>query len=199
MHNMAGSKSNICCANILQTHSTEHAAHHKLDRCWDEVQQSQQSAPSRGRENLGQWVRSNELQPRNRNFPQPRNRICPDRSASGNDAPPKENIVSDTETTHVDLANELDHHIYHRFNVAQGLEDVQLFEHEKIEAIEIDTKNYLEQHTKQVTDCVKLMAQLPINACLLARGKDSAPVFVTSTSEQNEDAALMNRLKELRM
>ena len=94
-------------------------------------------------------------------------------------------IVSDTETTHVDLANELDHHIYHRFNVAQGLEDVQLFEHEKIEAIEIDTNNYLAQHTKQVTDCVKLMAQLPIKPSLLVPGTD--------------DAALIERLKALKM
>ena len=94
-------------------------------------------------------------------------------------------IVSDTETTHVDLANELDHHIYHRFNVAQGLEDVQLFEHEKIEAIEIDTNNYLAQHTKQVTDCVKLMAQLPIKPSLLVPGTD--------------DAALIERLKALKI
>ncbi|OAQ99127.1 hypothetical protein LLEC1_03559 [Akanthomyces lecanii] len=109
------------------------------------------------------------------------------------------NIVSDTESTHVDLANELDHHIYHRFNVAQGLQNVQLFEHEKIEAIKIDTTNYLAQHTKQVTDCVELMAQLPINPSPLAPGPDSDQAFMTSAPGQSEVAALSSRLKALRI
>lgn len=87
--------------------------------------------------------------------------------------------------------------IYHRFNVEQGLQAVELFEYEKLPRIVADTSEYLSRRRVQVSHCIAQMVQLPLPMkfleCLEPR-PDLLPV-----SEENTEQGLKQRLENLKM
>jgi hypothetical protein len=109
------------------------------------------------------------------------------------------NIVSDTETTNFDLGKEFTRGIYHRFNVEQGLQEVELFEFEKIASIRADTNDYLTRKWADLGDCVTQMAKLVPNLEPLAEHSDEAEMFGKAESRKDTDLDLKQRLEGLRM
>lgn len=57
-------------------------------------------------------------------------------------------VATATESNHRNMASRFNHkpHIYQRFNVDQGLQGIQLFEHRKVEDIKAHTETYLRKH-----------------------------------------------------
>ncbi|KIW04623.1 uncharacterized protein PV09_04370 [Verruconis gallopava] len=107
-------------------------------------------------------------------------------------------IGSDTESTHASMLREdsLDGS-YFRFNVEQGLQDVELFEYKKLENIVVDTKNYLQVRTRELDDCVDRMVSLRLNPFPLAERDDLEEQYGAKGSERDEEH-LKKRLAALR-
>ena len=104
-------------------------------------------------------------------------------------------IVSDTETVATDLELDFKEPIYHRLNVEQGLQAVELFEYEKLPRILADTTNYINRRSKDITRCVAVMASLPISDEPLMQQP-----YIDASSEvsrEAEDEALRQRLASL--
>jgi hypothetical protein len=106
-------------------------------------------------------------------------------------------IATDTETTHTGLVRELKSELYHRFNVEQGLQEVQLFEYEKLEGIKVDTENYLTHRSRELTICVLRMAKLTLPLEPLDNRPDEVKHF--GKTGVSDDANLQDRLVALRM
>ena len=70
-------------------------------------------------------------------------------------------IITDSERVALELREELDRSLYYRFNVDQGLEEVQLFQYESQEIIAADTFEYITQKKDEIRDCIRLMAKFP--------------------------------------
>ena len=108
-------------------------------------------------------------------------------------------IVTRTETEHTSLRTtfqpRLD--IYHRFNVEQGLQDVELYDYQQTEAIQTDTENYLISRSVEVTTCVIGMAKLPVKLKPLEARGNSEEVF--GSTGESDDSNLLKRLQALRM
>jgi hypothetical protein len=106
-------------------------------------------------------------------------------------------IATDTETPHTGLVRELSSELYHRFNVEQGLQEVELFEYEKLEGIQVDTENYLTQRSRDLTTCVLRMAKLTLPLAPLEERPDTEEHF--GTTGDSDDANLHRRLAALKM
>lgn len=106
-------------------------------------------------------------------------------------------IATDTETVHNNMERRLEDTIYHRFNVEQGLQEVQLFEYEKEESIVVDTDHYLESEPRTLARCVRCMKELVPQLSPVAEHEDCATVFPSGA--ENDEAALRRRLQALRM
>lgn len=108
-------------------------------------------------------------------------------------------IATRTETEHISLREAFQRRldIYHRFNVEQGLQDVELYDYQQIEAIQADTENYLSARNVEVIDCVLGMAKLPIKLHPLDERGNSEEVF--GTTGEKYDVDLLKRLEALRM
>ena len=106
-------------------------------------------------------------------------------------------IVSDTETVASDLELDFKDPIYHRLNVEQGLQAVELFEAEKISRILADTTNYINRRSKDITRCVAVMASLPLSYEPLAQRSYNIPTSNLTGAAAEE--ALKQRLAALRM
>ena len=87
--------------------------------------------------------------------------------------------------------------IYHRFNVEQGLQAVELFEHEKLPRIVADTSEYLSRRRVQVSQCVVQMAQLSLPLRLTERSEACSELQTGSAG--NTEQALRQRLDNLKM
>lgn len=103
-------------------------------------------------------------------------------------------IISDVNTTHMDMMERLNREVYHRFNVEQGLQEVELFEYEKLQHINTDTDEYLSQKSREIVDCVKIMISLGVNLPAIAFRADSAEVLGTPAQDD-----LQRRLDALSM
>jgi calcium-independent phospholipase A2-gamma len=108
-------------------------------------------------------------------------------------------IVTGTETQHTSLRAtfqaRLD--IYHRFNVEQGLQDVELYDYQQTEAIQTDTENYLTSKSVELTTCVIEMAKFSLKQKLLETRDNSEEVF--GATGGSDDKNLEKRLQALRM
>ena len=105
-------------------------------------------------------------------------------------------IVSGTEPVAQQLEFDFLHTpIYHRFNVEQGLQAVELFEYEKLPRIVADTSEYLRRRSVQVSQCVGQLSQIPLPIRGLARADTETP----AVTGENEEQALRRRLDNLKM
>lgn len=107
-------------------------------------------------------------------------------------------IVTDTETVHNDMRSDSDQTMYHRFNVEQGLQEVELFEYEKLEEIRTDSEAYLTAREFDITRCVARMSELPIREPLLAPNKEQQQAVFGKGDDVGEQD-LEKRLKQLGM
>jgi hypothetical protein len=87
--------------------------------------------------------------------------------------------------------------IYHRFNVEQGLQDVELYDYQQTEAIQTDTENYLTSKSVELTTCVIEMAKFSLKQKLLETRDNSEEVF--GATGGSDDKNLEKRLQALRM
>lgn len=87
--------------------------------------------------------------------------------------------------------------IYHRFNVEQGLQAVELFEYERLPRIVADTSEYVSRRRVQVSHCVVQMAQLELPMKLLERLEPQSDSL--SALEENTEQGLKQRLENLKM
>ena len=107
-------------------------------------------------------------------------------------------IVSGTEPVAQQLEFDFLHTpIYHRFNVEQGLQAVELFEYEKLPRIVVDTSEYLSRRRVQVSQCVVQMAQLPLPLKFLEHSE--LPSDLPAVPREDTEQALKQRLANLRM
>jgi hypothetical protein len=107
-------------------------------------------------------------------------------------------IVTDTETVHNDMRLDSDQTMYHRFNVEQGLQEVDLFQYEKLEEIQTDSEAYLTAREFDVTRCVARMSELPIKLPLLAPNEEHQQAVFGNGGDVGEQD-LERRLKQLGM
>jgi len=107
-------------------------------------------------------------------------------------------IGSDTESAHAAMLREdsLDR-LYFRFNVEQGLQDVELFEYKKLENIVVDTKSYLQTRTRELDDCVEQMVSIDLRLPPLAERDDLEEHYGVKGDGKDEEH-LMKRLAALR-
>ena len=77
-------------------------------------------------------------------------------------------IITNTEPVAVQLTNDLADDVYHRFNVEQGLQAVELFDYEKLDNVADDTANYLTQREKDLDRCTRSLAKLPLRDTVAA-------------------------------
>jgi calcium-independent phospholipase A2-gamma len=63
-----------------------------------------------------------------------------------------------------DLNRSVYHRPYHRFNVEQGLQAIELFQYECEEMLIADTEEYITKVSQEIDDCTRLMATMPLNA-----------------------------------
>ena len=106
-------------------------------------------------------------------------------------------IVSGTEPVAQQLEFEFLHTpIYHRFNVEQGLQAVELFEYEKLPRVVADTSEYLSRRRVQVSQSVVQMAQLPLPLRLLDH---PGPSDSLAAPRDDSEEALKKRLDNLKM
>ncbi|KAH9215100.1 acyl transferase/acyl hydrolase/lysophospholipase, partial [Leptodontidium sp. 2 PMI_412] len=110
-----------------------------------------------------------------------------------------QDIVTGTENVHTSLrkAFERKSDIYHRFNVEQGLQDVELYDYQQTEAMEADTENYTTARNVEIMDCVLAMAKLPLKLKPLDERGNPEEVFGTTGAADYK--SLKNRLDALRM
>ena len=87
--------------------------------------------------------------------------------------------------------------IYHRFNVEQGLQAVELFEYEKLSRIVADTSEYLNRRKMQISHCVAQMVQLPLPVKHFERLKPRSDLL--TVPEENTEQKLKQRLENLKM
>ena len=87
--------------------------------------------------------------------------------------------------------------IYHRFNVEQGLQAVELFEYEKLSRIVADTSEYLSRRRVQVSHCVVQMTQFSLFMKLLERLEPHSDSL--AALEENTEQGLKQRLENLKM
>ena len=105
-------------------------------------------------------------------------------------------IVSGTEPVAQQLEFDFLHTtIYHRFNVEQGLQAVELFEYEKLPRIVADTSEYLRRRSVQVSQCVGQLSQIPLPIRGLARADADLP----AVPGENAEEALKRRLANLKV
>ena len=107
-------------------------------------------------------------------------------------------IVSRTEPVAQQLEFDFLHTpIYHRLNVEQGLQAVELFEHEKLSCIVADTSEYLSRRRVQISQCVIQMAKLQLPLRFLVRLEP--PSDLHAMPEEDSEQALRQRLNNLKM
>ena len=71
-------------------------------------------------------------------------------------------IVTNVERVAHELMDDLARDVYFRFNVEQGLQEIELFQHERQEIMVADTDEYLKEHERDVNDCTLLMSKFPL-------------------------------------
>ncbi|KAK3369939.1 acyl transferase/acyl hydrolase/lysophospholipase [Podospora didyma] len=113
-------------------------------------------------------------------------------------------IITGTERTHRNVAEQFGVRStrYHRFNVDQGLQDVELFDHKKREEMEVDTLTYLDkfQVGKDLKQCVALMKDIPVDRPdLLANRNNEMEVYSLGEDGTPEDDRLRERLAALKI
>lgn len=89
--------------------------------------------------------------------------------------------------------------IFHRFNVEQGLQAVELFQYEKLSRIQADTDEYLRQREALVIRCVEQMAQIPVLPSSLDIVSSTLSVQTPTATNTDAEEILKQRLNALKM
>jgi hypothetical protein len=72
-------------------------------------------------------------------------------------------VLSSDQVAH-EMRRTLHPSVYHRFNVEQGLQEIKLFQYECEQMMTADTEEYLKQRKREINDCTRLMATMPLKA-----------------------------------
>lgn len=72
-------------------------------------------------------------------------------------------IALSSETVAHQMRDDLHRSAYHRFNVEQGLQAIELFQYECEPLLTADTEEYLKQRKHEIDECTRLMATMPLN------------------------------------
>ena len=87
--------------------------------------------------------------------------------------------------------------IYHRFNVEQDLQAVELFEYEKLPRIVANISEYLSRRRVQISHCVAQMIQLSLFMKHFERLEPRSDLL--TVPKENIEQGLKQRLENLKM
>ncbi|KAB5516989.1 acyl transferase/acyl hydrolase/lysophospholipase [Coniochaeta sp. 2T2.1] len=113
-------------------------------------------------------------------------------------------ITTATEPVHRNVSRRFDpptNGIYQRFNVDQGIQAIKLFEHEKLEEIEVDTDTYTRRTTTQwqLAQAVEVMAALGIRKPEMLEDREEGDEIFALRDGDTDDQKLKERLQALRI
>ncbi|KAI9841344.1 MAG: hypothetical protein M1837_000777 [Sclerophora amabilis] len=104
--------------------------------------------------------------------------------------------VTDAERVAHEMRSDLHRSVYHRFNVDQGLQEVELFDYESVERMTADTKEYLIRREDDINTCTRLMVGLPLNHPSIGTAVPLA-AYPDFPNVPHEKSVLEKELKEL--